>query len=170
MSERPSALDNGARRPSNTDQRLRAAWPFCAIGVASIVTGGLVASLTRPLDLESGPWISAYLVLVSGVAQIGLGAGQAALAPHPPSSRVVSIEIVAWNASTATILLGTVIGWPVLTSAGALALLLAVGSFVRQVPGAPTGRRWSATAHWALGALVALSAPVGVMLAWIRHG
>lgn len=162
--------DNRVWRPDNPVQRQRAALPFGAIGVASIVIGGLMAALSRPLDLDSGPWIAAYLVLVSGVAQVGLGAGQAGLAQHPPSPRVVLVEVVAWNASTASIILATLIGWPLVTSAGALSLLLALGLFVRQVPVPSAGRRVPETAHWALAALVALSAPVGTVLAWIRHG
>jgi hypothetical protein len=80
------------------------------------------------------------------------------------------VEVVAWNTSTAAIIAATLVGWPLLTTAGAASLLLAVGSFIRQVPVAPPRHRWPATAHWALAGLVAVSAPVGVILAWIRHG
>lgn len=161
---------NRAWRPDNPEVRRHAAWLFCAVGVGSVVLGGLVAALTRPFELDSGPWVAAYLVLVSGVAQVGLGAGQAGLATRPPGFRVVLVELLAWNTSTVAIILGTLLGWPLLTSAGALCLLLAVGLLVQGVPVRSANRSWPAAAHLALASLVALSAPVGVMLAWIRHG
>jgi hypothetical protein len=151
-------------------ERWRAASPFVAIGAVSIVAGGLVAALTRPLELDAGPWIAAYLVLVNGVAQAGLGAGRTVLARQAPRPRVVVVEVMAWNASTTTIIAGRFLGWPLLTTAGALCLLLAVGCLIRHVPVATAKRRVFAVAHWALGVLVALSAPIGVLLAWARHG
>ena len=163
-------IDVPARLQDAAHERCHAAWPFVAIGIVSIVAGGLVAALTRPLELDAGPWIAAYLVLVNGVAQAGLGAGQAGLTRHAPSARVVLVEVVAWNASTTTIILGTLIGWPLLTTAGALSLILAVGCLIRQVPRAPASHRWPTVVHWSLAVLVALSAPIGVLLAWVRHG
>ena len=167
----PTAVGtNRVWRPDHPDQRRHAAWPFCAVGVGSIVVGGFVAALTRPLEFESGPWIAAYLVLVSGVSQVGLGAGQAALAATAPGIRVVLVELAAWNTSTIAIIVGTLVGRPLLTSAGALCPLLAVGLFIQQVPVRSANRCWPAAAHLALASLVALSIPVGVLLAWIRHG
>ena len=159
------------RPPQNAEhEHWRAASPSIAIGAVSIVAGGFVAALTRPLGIEAGPWVAAYLVLVNGVAQTGLAAGQAALARRTPRARVVLVEVVTWNASTTAIIVGTLIGWPLLTTAGALSLLLAVGCLIRDVPVAPAKRRFLAAAHWALAALIALSIPIGVLLAWARHG
>lgn len=80
------------------------------------------------------------------------------------------VEVVAWNTSTTTIIAGTLIGLPLLTTAGALSLLVAVGCLIRHVPVAPARRRILAVGHWTLAVLIALSTPVGVLLAWLRHG
>ena len=56
-------------------RRRAAAAPFVAIGVLCVIAGGLTAGVTAPAASERSSWASAYLVLVAGVAQVGLGLG-----------------------------------------------------------------------------------------------
>jgi len=46
-------------------------------------------------------------VLVGGVAQIGLGVGQAWLTQDPPARREVRAEVVTWNLSIVATVVGT---------------------------------------------------------------
>jgi hypothetical protein len=84
--------------------------PFGIVGVICVVAGGLVAAVTAPAATEHGGRAAAYLVLVAGVAQVGLGFGQALLAPGPLSARLVAIEVAVWNLGNAAVLAGTLLG------------------------------------------------------------
>src|SRR5690606_8487322 len=73
------------------------ALPFIALGAISIVAGGLVAAVTAVSPTRHATWAAAYLVLVVGVAQLGIGLGQAMLAPKVPSSRLITAELLTWD-------------------------------------------------------------------------
>ena len=66
-------------------QRWSSIVPMLAAGGVSIVAGGVVAAVTGPTDWDHGSWVAAFLVLVAGVAQLGVGAGQAQLVPVAPT-------------------------------------------------------------------------------------
>jgi hypothetical protein len=161
-----------ATRPG-IDGELAVRWPagrpFLVAGTVSIVVGGLVAAATGPAGLRHGSWTAAFLVLVGGVAQIGLGAGRAWLAARPPGPGRVLVEAVAWNIGIAATVAGTVAGAPIVTSFAALALAAALGLLAAS-PARRTGSRWARPGWWALAGVVALSIPVGVGLAWVRAG
>jgi hypothetical protein len=143
--------------------------PFVLVGTASVVAGGLVAAVTRPLDLELGSWLAAFLVLVGGVAQIALGAGQAWLAGGPPSNRRLAGEVIAWNSGLAATIAGSLLAVPVLTSAGGVATLVALVAFLTGTGASGAGPRWAALAYRAVLVVVLVSTPVGLALAWARH-
>ena len=151
-------------------QRWPAVRPFAVAGSVCIVAGGLVAAVTRPTDFDAGSWVAAYLVLVGGVAQIALGAGQGWLARVPPGGSAVRGEAVTWNLAVILTIWGTLAELPALTTGGAvlstasLALFLAGTRATR--PTAPLVR----AAYRGVVAIILVSAPVGVALAWIRHG
>jgi hypothetical protein len=144
--------------------------PFLAVGAASIVAGGVTAAVTRPTGFELGSWMAAYLVLVAGVAQIALGVGQARLARDVPDRAEVRIELLSWNASVILTIVGTLVGAPVVTTLGALALVFALLRFLAGVrtPAAPSNV--SLALFRIVLTIVAISTPVGIALAWIRHG
>ena len=79
------------------DDSVRSAMPFVVLGAVSVIAGGLVAAVSAPAGWEHGSWAAAYLVLVTGVAQIGLGAAQAALVAAPPWRRGRAVELLGWN-------------------------------------------------------------------------
>lgn len=144
--------------------------PFVAVGTVCTIAGGLVAAVSRPTNFGHGPWLAAYLVLVGGVGQIGLGAGQALLAGRVPSQGVVRVEVVSWNAGLLGVIIGTLVPSPLLTTVGSAATALALTLFVRSVrtPGrlAPLARG----AFLALAVTLLVSLPIGVVLTWARHG
>ncbi|HEX6630072.1 MAG TPA: hypothetical protein VF048_03235 [Gemmatimonadaceae bacterium] len=158
-------------------QRLPSLLPFAAIGSTCIVAGGLVAAVTAPLELAHGSWMAAYLVLALGVAQVALGAGQSLLARHPPSPAVVALEVAGWNLGGATVVAGTLTGTPVLTTVAGTVLLATLLLFIRAAargsgearePG--PGARAARWLYLAVLVILAVSVPVGMLLAWRRHG
>lgn len=163
---RASAEADAMCPPSLTDvpTRLRSALPFIAVGTACVVAGGLVSAVTAPVASEHGSWTAAYLVLVSGVTQVALGAGQALLATAPVPGRVVVGELTAWNAGNAATLAGTLIGAVLVVDAGGVLL---VGALALWVSGVRCVRRrsWGLCLYLLLVGLMLASVPIGVLLA-----
>jgi hypothetical protein len=85
----------------------------------------MVAAVTAPAPTQTGTWAAAYLVLVVGVAQLALGAGQALLASMALRSRLVLAELVLWNVANGAVLAGTLVGVQSLIDAGGGLLVVA---------------------------------------------
>jgi hypothetical protein len=147
-------------------ERVRWAAPFVLIGTSAIVTGGLVAAVTRPTHFDLGPWVAAFLVLVVGVAQISLGAGQACLADARPSILALSCEAVSWNLGAVATLVGTLWDAPAVTTIGAVSTAASLGWFLAAVWPSTRGPRWARSVYVGGVALLFGSALVGVVLAW----
>jgi hypothetical protein len=150
--------------------RWSAARPFVVVGSVSIVAGGVIAAVARPSGFEMGSWLAAYLVLVGGVAQIALGGGQAWLAGARPRPGEIRAEVVAWNVGVVATIVGSLVALPVLTTLGGIATAVALVLFlagVRVVGPAPAVAR---ACYRGIAAIVLLSIPVGLVLAWVRHG
>jgi hypothetical protein len=139
-------------------------------GSLSIVAGGICAAVTRPTHFELGSWLSAFLVLVGGVATIVLGGGQAWMAEDPPERRAVHAELAAWSVGVAGTISGSLAAAPVVTTVGAVATVVALALFLAGVRRPLAGVRWPVVAYRALTTIVLVSTPVGVVLAWARHG
>jgi hypothetical protein len=144
--------------------------PFLLIGALCIVSGGLVAAVTRPTGFDLGSWLAAFLVLVGGVAQIALGVGQAWLSDEPPRPTAVTAEVTAWNLGVAATIIGSLVPAPILTTLGGIASVVALVLFLRGVRKAESGAKWARTVYRGVAAVVLVSTPVGLALAWIRHG
>ena len=142
---------------------------FVAVGLGCIVAGGLVAAVTAPTGFPAGSWVAAYLVLVAGVAQIGLGAGQSLFAVRVPSPPVVVSELLAWNVGSAAVITGTLIGSALIVGVGGLGLAVALGLFLYAVRRSRPGLRWQLMLYRALAAVLAMSIPVGLFLSVLRH-
>ncbi|MGB3410611.1 MAG: hypothetical protein WBA45_05390 [Microthrixaceae bacterium] len=149
-------------------------WPslnyFLVIGSACVVAGGLVAAVTGPLDLGDGSWLAAYLVLVGGVAQIGLGIGQSALALVAPEPNLVRREVLTWNLGNLGVVVGSLLGSALVTSVGGLILAVALWSFltgVRLIRGSAPGALL--VIYRGLATFVLLSIPVGLAMSWVRN-
>ncbi|WP_210418236.1 hypothetical protein [Ruania zhangjianzhongii] len=156
-------------------RRAAPSWASILIGYSCIVAGGLVAAVTGPLGLERGSWVAAYLVLVGGVAQLALGWVPGELGRAVPV-RSAWVQVAAWNVGNALVIVGTLTGVLIGVDAGSvllvLALLLAILGTVGPL-GAPAPRpgRWRrllGRAYLGLLVLLAVSIPVGIVLAHLR--
>jgi hypothetical protein len=156
-------------RSTGLPARSRPAVPFAAVGAACVVAGGLVAAATAPAPSEHGSWAAAYLVLVAGVTQVALGVGQALLAPRPPSRRVVTGEITAWNAGNVAVLAGTLLGVAPLVDAGGALLVVALALLTLGVRHQGGRRGWGLRLYRLLIAVVLVSIPIGLLLARAGH-
>ena len=79
-------------------------------------------------------------------------------------------ELAAWNSGNVAVLAGTFLGSPLLVDAGGLALVVALGLFLRGVRGSRVKGRWPLVLYRLLAGVVAVSIPVGLALSALRHG
>jgi hypothetical protein len=114
--------------------------------------------------------LAAYLVLVGGVAQIGLGMGQAWLAEKPPSRSATMVELTTWNVGIVAVIIGTLAGAPVVTTVGAIASVGGIAVFLASTRNTRLGYPRLSMLYRGISVLVLVSSPVGIALAWIRHG
>jgi hypothetical protein len=148
--------------PTTSCPTVDRAWLFAATGtVAIIVAGGLSAALAHA-PTRGTMWLTAYLVLVVGVAQIALGVGQARLASRPPTPALLGSEWLLFNGANALVIYGRLLARPAAVAVGAVVLAVALGLFLRGVRGAGGG--WLLQVYRLLVALLACSALVGVGL------
>jgi hypothetical protein len=146
----------------------RSSTPLFAAGGAAIVAGGLAAAVTGPTEWGHGSWTAAFLVLVMGVAQIGLGAGQARLAAAPPSMDLAVRQCALWNGGGLAVIAGTLLTAPVAVSIGSAALFAALGLSAFAVR--RTGEKSALLLLYRTLLIVLLvSIPIGTALAWVRH-
>jgi hypothetical protein len=153
------------------------AWlrPFLIAGAACIIAGGLLAAATAYVTTQQTAWATAYIVLVGGVAQIGLGAAVAWLAPTAPR-RAAWWAFAGWNLGNTGVLTGQLAGILILTDIGTVILVAALVTVLAAVGGRRgRGARASGTGApdhpgvlWAFRGLVmllAITMPIGVILA-----
>lgn len=149
--------------------RQRELLPFTAVGVACVLAGGLVAAATSPAPTEHTSWAAAYLVLVGGVAQVGLGLGQAMFTART-STPVITLQTTGWNLGNAAVLTGTLLGDTAWVDLGGALLLVTLGLLsrslistrVREVHGVG---RWCLHGYRLLVLTLLVSIPVGLLLA-----
>ena len=147
--------------------RWRSSAPLLVCGAASIVAGGLAAAVTGPTDWDHGSWVAAFLVLVGGVAQIGIAAGQSELTPSPPTPRFAALECALWNVAGLTVIAGTLLASPLTVTIGSVVLVAALVLATVAVRGA--GRSWLLLPYRALLVLLLVSTPIGIALSWARN-
>jgi hypothetical protein len=128
----------------------------------------LVAAAVAMAPSRLGSWAAAYLVLVGGVAQVALGAGQALLASRSPGRRTVAAELAGWNTGNGAVLGGTLLGATWLAGAGGVLLAAALVLALAGTRGAVRHPAWPLHLYRALIALVLVSIPVGLVIAAVR--
>ena len=148
--------------------RMRSVVPFVTLGGTAVIVGGLVAAVTRPLAFDEGSWVAAYLVLVMGVAQIGLGVGQAVLASKVPTIAVRWRQVLAFTAGSLAVILGTLVGSPLVVVAGGAVLVAALVLFLLAVRGSKGPVMWL-WFHRLFVVFLAGSVVVGSVLSFLRH-
>lgn len=155
--------------PIRVVPRLRDIAPFVVIGLLCVTAGGLVAAVTAAAPAEKTTWAAAYLVLVAGLAQAGLGLGQAMFAPRT-SRRLTVAQVAGWNAANAAVLVGTLASLRSLVYLGGVLLLTTLISLARGVR-ARVGRSGDRVRHWwlygyrLLVLVLLVSVPAGLVLA-----
>lgn len=137
-----------------------------SLALAFIVFGGLIAAVTGPLALAKGSWLSAYLVLVAGVA-LGLLSRQTRIleTPSTPPGREWAV-ICLWTGGNTPVVLGTLTSTPILTDVGG-AVLVAV--LILALLATRSARR--AVLAWVLRAayvILIISVPIGLTLTHLR--
>jgi hypothetical protein len=137
--------------------------PSFLIGAGGIIAGGLVAAIAATNPSENGIWAAAYLVLVVGVAQIGLGLGQAWIATRSPASSVVLAELALFNLGHAAVIGGTLAGRTSLVDIGGGLLIVALGMYLWVTR--KTSGGWVTLGYRLMIAVVLISIPVGLVLA-----
>ncbi len=150
-----------------THARWRAARPFAWLGVAAVIAGGLVAAAVAHRPMQQLVWMSAYLVLIVGVAQIVFGAGQAWLSERAPSPGWVAGEWIVFNLGNAGVIAGTLAGSFGGVAAGTALFALGAALFL-------WGTRGGVRGGWLLGyrlllGLVLLSSLAGLALSLHGH-
>jgi hypothetical protein len=97
--------------------------PFLVVGILCVIAGGLVAAATAPAPTEHGTWAAAYLVLVCGVAQAGLGIGQVLSTSRTPT-RLIAVQAIGWNLGNAAVLVGILATYTALIDVGGALLFV----------------------------------------------
>jgi len=152
---------------SDAGERWRAAELFVATGAVAIIAGGLLAAGVAHHPPQLLVWMSAYLVLIVGVAQIVFGAGQARLSPQVPQTRWIAAEWIVFNLGNAGVVAGTLLGWFAMVLAGTVLFAAGIALFLAGTRGAARGG-WLAGYRILLG-LIFLSSLVGLGLSAANH-
>ena len=145
----------------------KAAAPFVVLGLVAVVAGGLYSALAASTPTRQGAWLVAYLVLVVGVAQVGLGAGQAWLAERRLGAGFLAAEFAAFALGNLGVATGTMLSLPALVDVGGVLLVVSLVLFLRGVWGSRRGG-WLRWLYAALVAILLVSIPIGLVLAQIR--
>jgi len=145
------------------------ALPFIALGTISIIAGGLLAAVTAISPTRHATWAAAYLVLVVGVAQLGIGTGQALLAPKIPSSRLITAELLTWDIGNAGVIAGTLMDRVALVDLGGVLLAISLVLFLLGARGHTGERRWLLRLYRLLITIVLVSIPIGLVISRSAH-
>jgi uncharacterized membrane protein YidH (DUF202 family) len=143
--------------------------PFDLFGAASLLAAVLVAAAALIAPFDHAAWLVAYLLLVGFAAQTLLGRGQATLAADRPAASATQLTL--WNTGVVAVPAGVFLNARFLVVFGGLALLAGVVSFWRRtnpVRRARFGHPVLPIAYLLLSGLMAISACIGIALAWHR--
>jgi hypothetical protein len=154
----------------------RAQVPASATSAAFVIAAAVVGAANVVSPFERGWWLTAYLFLVGGLAQLLLVRGQEALTtgPHHPSASLVWAQWGLWNTGTAIVAVGDMAQVMAAVDAGSLALLIALVLYHlgARRPGGTPGRHASALGCGYTALLVVLGSCVllGTFLAGALPG
>jgi len=141
---------------------------FRASAALSVIAGGLVAAVTGPLALTQGSWLAAYLVLVCGVGGFGIGTMQAHSAT-PLSPWLAWMQLCAWAAGNAAVIVGSLTGVPLGVDVGVVLLEVALVVALFAAPGGAVVGLAKSWAYRGLLMVLIFSAPIGSVLSHMRH-
>lgn len=153
-------------RASDIPTALRRALPFWVLALVALIAGGVLAAALAHAPTRLAMWLVAYLVLVVGVAQAALAAGQVWLAPVPPSRGLMLGQWLSFNVANGLVAGGTLLAQRAWVTGGTLLMVAALALFLRGVRDAASG--WPVRVYRALVCLLGCSALIGVGLALLR--
>jgi hypothetical protein len=165
--QRSSTAIAAAADGPTASQRWRASLPLLAAGGVAIIAGGMAAAMTGPTDWDHGSWVAAFLVLVAGVAQIGLGAGHAQLPRVAPSVGFIAAACASWNLGCGAVIVGTLLSAPIAVFIGSALLVATLAMSMFAVRGAD-GQPFLLLTYRALLIVLLVSIPIGNALASAR--
>lgn len=145
------------------ESRWLSAGVFVATGVIAVAAGVSLAVGAAPMLAAEAGWLTAYLILIAGAAQIALGAGQAWLAAVPVGFERGACEWGAINLGNIGIVAGSLLGSFWIVVAGTAVFVLALALFALGVR-RTRHPRWR-IAYAALIVFLAMMALVGLALA-----
>jgi hypothetical protein len=124
----------------------------------------MVAAVTAPSPTELSSWTAAYLVLVAGVAQIGLGCGLAFVPGRLTSARMLGELLLMWNLGNSAVVAGTLANrvWVIDVGGVLLVATLVLSAWVTRNAGF---RQWPWISFRFFQAALLVSVPIGLMLA-----
>jgi hypothetical protein len=159
-------------RPISASRRLeernpRACFRSLFAGLAGGFTLAAVAvALARSqAPFDHGWWLVAYLVLVGGLSQLILGAGQFALGTESAGRRALAAELVLWNLGALLVPLGVFAGAPGVVAVASLVLLAALALFAAATSAPPRDHTFWLYAYRAIVLFLCGSVIVGTGLA-----
>lgn len=149
---------------------------FFTLGLVFLLAGAATAIIGTLTDYVWARWLALHLVLLGGVSQLILGAGQffaaAFLATDPPPKRLILAQGIVWNIGVLMVATGVPLGYPELAETGGVFIVGGLGLFGaglltmkgRSLQQMSWAVRWylSAAAFLAVGALVGAGLAGGV--------
>jgi ABC-type multidrug transport system permease subunit len=155
---------------SKMKENQKAAWLFCAFGTAAIITGGGLAAFSAADPSRLALWLSAYLVLVVGVIQVGIGAAMAGLAVKQTPRAQHLATFLLFNAGAAAVMTGTIVKGvaphsELLINMGSIVFVVALALCLYAIRGAK--KSWWRMGYIVLVLLAGIGALTGVVLAQI---
>ena len=138
---------------------------FLSFAGVMIVAGGTVAAVDSAAPFGHGSWLAAYLVLVGGVSQIVLSAGQLALGASRLNPAFPPAELMLWNLGSLAVPAGVLADVSLLVTAGSIALLAALALFATGAGGMRREARVRSVLYLAIVVGLAVSVGVGSAIA-----
>jgi hypothetical protein len=174
----PATRESRAPDPAFAGPGTSRPHPLRRCALLGAVTSALTVLLLFVSPFEHGVWLLAYLFLVGFAAPLLLAIGERGLLAEPLEGTGANRLAGAWLAGMVLVPAGVLLDMRLAVVIGALALLVALWALAQRAFGggarparvaSPRGRRVQAgarRAHAALIAFMAVSALIGVLLAW----
>lgn len=156
------------------ESALRSTAPALVVALLATIAGGIVSAATAHAASRPASWAAAYLVLVGGVATLGLALGRGLLAPvESASRRRSSLELSVWVTGNGLVLGGNLAELRPLLAAGSVLLVVALVLVVwatmpdtrRGVADRGVAPPWVRWCFTAIVIVLAVSIPIGNVLA-----
>ena len=153
---------------------MRRVWPGLVAALICTIAGGLISAVSAHAPSQPASWAAAYLVLVCGMATLGLVMGRGLLSGEAPGGRRLLAEFAAWMLGNALVIIGVLSSNPWIVDAGSIFLVGALALVVRGVLGGGARSNESSASRWmrrifAFVVLVLLvSIPIGMLLSHLR--